>query len=36
MSEYFNNLNIKQFVYANTPELKDYGLTQKKKALRSF
>ena len=36
MSEYFNNLNIKQFVYLNTPELKDYGLTQKKKALRNL
>ena len=36
MSEYFNVLNIKQFIYTHTPELKDYGLAQKKKALRNF
>jgi len=36
LNEYFNVHNIKHFVYSNTPELKDYGLAQKKKALRNF
>ena len=36
VNEYFNVHNIKHFIYSNTPELKDYGLAQKKKALRNF